>query len=607
MAKIKGTFVTSLEAAPDSEIDEGAIRAALDGISLATLRPILAIGSISYGVLGAGYILFQSVKSPLSIVASCTAGAMLGFWILLRLWHLPSRWAHPALALLACTALFNSLYVLHLSGDPHQATTLLLLIIASGSLFLSTTWLQSVILVTLFGWTAVTWEYGFSSEWLHFGLTLTAATALSLFIHWVRVRIYTRLEGLRLRDAARANELRGALALADEARRKAVAARQNVEEASRALQESEKKFRQLAESPFEAILVHDGREVLEANQTVATMFGYEPSEAAKMKIEDFFIPGTREAVQSNIQAGREGPYSAFGLKKDGTVFPVEVLSKPIPHQGRNLRVKAIRDLTERKRAEETLKAREELARTLVEELPQRIFFKDQDSIFVFANSRFSRDLGLAPEELVGKSDYDFHPHELAEKYRADDRRIMEARRAQTLEEINVVNGRERLVEVTKVPVIGANGEVRGILGVFTDITERRRVEDAVKASEEKFRVLFESSPDAILVSGLNHAVIDANPAASRLTGFAIEQLTGMRIADIVPPERRDEVVGKLRRVAEEGPLFSDGACLRSDGTVLPLEVSARRIEYGDQEGILLHIHDITDRKRSMVALRQAEE
>ncbi len=130
--------------------------------------------------------------------------------------------------------------------------------------------------------------------------------------------------------------------------------------------------------------------------------------------------------------------------------------------------------------EEALRRSELRFRALIECLPQRVFFKDRNSVFLFVNSIFAGDFGLKPEQLVGKSDLDFFPRELAEKYRADDKRIMDQHRAETIEEMNVVGDMARYVEVVKAPVVDDTGEVMGLLGVFTDITERKMAEGTLK-------------------------------------------------------------------------------------------------------------------------------
>jgi PAS domain S-box-containing protein len=138
------------------------------------------------------------------------------------------------------------------------------------------------------------------------------------------------------------------------------------------------------------------------------------------------------------------------------------------------------DITQRRKAEAELHRSEERNRTLLESLPQHIFFKDPQGRFITVNEPFARDFNLPPAELVGKTDHDLFPAELADKYRADDIRVMEARRTETIVETNVAHGESRYVEVVKAPVIDADGEVAGVLGVFTDITERVRAEQELQ-------------------------------------------------------------------------------------------------------------------------------
>jgi len=132
-------------------------------------------------------------------------------------------------------------------------------------------------------------------------------------------------------------------------------------QAEEALRESETRFRTLSESSFEGIAIHRKGKILEANQPLATMFGYELSEVIGMHALDFTVPESRDLLLHNIVSGYRDPFELTGLRKDGTTFPVEVCGRAISYQGRAARVAAIRDITEHKQAEEALqKAREEL-------------------------------------------------------------------------------------------------------------------------------------------------------------------------------------------------------------------------------------------------------
>lgn len=126
----------------------------------------------------------------------------------------------------------------------------------------------------------------------------------------------------------------------------------------------------------------------------------------------------------------------------------------------------------RKQAEETLRMSERKYRMLLENLPQRIFYKDKNLVYVSCNENYARDLNISPDEITGKTDYDFFHHNLAEKYNADDRRIIKSGQTEDMEEKYTKDGRELIVHTVKTPIRDEKGEIIGILGVFWDITEK---------------------------------------------------------------------------------------------------------------------------------------
>jgi len=139
-----------------------------------------------------------------------------------------------------------------------------------------------------------------------------------------------------------------------------------------------------------------------------------------------------------------------------------------------------REIEERKKAEEALKASENKYRTLLENIPQKIFYKDRNSVYVSCNDNYAQDLKIKSDEIIGKTDYDFHPRELAEKYRADDKRIMESGKTEEIEEKYIQEGKEGIVHTVKTPIKDEKGTVIGILGIFRDITERKKSEEVLK-------------------------------------------------------------------------------------------------------------------------------
>ncbi|MHC5056418.1 MAG: sensor domain-containing diguanylate cyclase [Planctomycetota bacterium] len=142
-----------------------------------------------------------------------------------------------------------------------------------------------------------------------------------------------------------------------------------------------------------------------------------------------------------------------------------------------------RDITEHKRAEDALAAERAVLRTLIDNLPDRIYVKDTESRFITANKACARLMGVESHlELVGKTDLEFHPEELAKKYRADEEEVIRTGRAMIGEEEEVrgPGGETRWLSTTKVPLRDASGEVIGLVGMGRDITERRELEEALK-------------------------------------------------------------------------------------------------------------------------------
>jgi PAS domain S-box-containing protein len=139
---------------------------------------------------------------------------------------------------------------------------------------------------------------------------------------------------------------------------------------------------------------------------------------------------------------------------------------------------------ERARAEEALRASEAKYRALVENLEQSIFLKDADLRFVAANGPFCQGLGRPESEVVGRTDYDFYPRELADKYRADDLLVLRDGQRLELEEQNLAAGRLRTVRVVKTPVKDEAGAGAGVLGIFWDVTDQRELEAQLRQAQK---------------------------------------------------------------------------------------------------------------------------
>lgn len=224
--------------------------------------------------------------------------------------------------------------------------------------------------------------------------------------------------------------------------------------------------------------------IIYANQADARMHGRTVGELLKadvriyapdyQRIDPYTIHPTPET-----QRNRE----SVNIRKDGSTFPVQLQTSIVMRpDGTPIGAATVcEDITERKRVERELRESEGINRTLVEHLPQHVFFKDTESVYKACNESFARSLGITKQDVIGKSDFHLFPPYLAQKYRADDQQIMRSGSARQIEESYVAGGRSYTVQTTKVPVRDSSMRTIGVLGVFHDITERRRLkEDALR-------------------------------------------------------------------------------------------------------------------------------
>ncbi len=193
----------------------------------------------------------------------------------------------------------------------------------------------------------------------------------------------------------------------------------NLEKLKRAeaeLRESEERFSKLSEVSSEGIGISDQGRIVDANPQLVNLFGYNPGELIGLNASDFVAPESRDLVMANEQAEFDGPYEHMAIKKDGTIFPVEIRAKTIPYKGRQTRVAIIRDMTEHKRAENALRESEAQFRHLWEATIEGIVIHEQGTILE-VNEAAGLLFGYARDQAIGKSLLDFAPPETRDRLR----------------------------------------------------------------------------------------------------------------------------------------------------------------------------------------------
>lgn len=258
------------------------------------------------------------------------------------------------------------------------------------------------------------------------------------------------------------------------------------------------------------------------------------------------------------------------------------------------------EIEERRRIEKALRKSENKYRTLVENLPQKIFLKDKNSVYSSCNENFARDLGIKPEEVRGKTDYDFFPETLAEKYRADDKKIMESGNSAEIEEKYVHQGQEVFIQTVKTPVKDGKGKIIGILGIFWDITARRRAEEA-------FKTLVLNAPIGLFIAQ-NGRFRRINPEFEKITGYGEEELLNDDCLCLVIPEFREKVKETAVQILQGKRTLPFEFQYRTKGGDLrwALEKVATT-QYEGERATLGYFMDITDSKHLEVQFLQAQK
>jgi nitrogen fixation negative regulator NifL len=203
-----------------------------------------------------------------------------------------------------------------------------------------------------------------------------------------------------------------------------------------------------------------------------------------------------------------------------------------------------RDITERKRMDEALHKIQQQQRALLDNIPDMAWVKDKQSRFIAANEAFAKTCGHTPEEMVGKTDFDFMPRELAERYLADDKQIMELRQRKRIEEPFVdAAGNRTWIETIKSAFLNDRGEVAGTTGVARDITERKKMDQALRTNEERYRNLFETMREGFALCEIiwdkdgkpcDYRYLEVNSAFEKIMGITRSQAIGKTVREIFP-------------------------------------------------------------------------
>ncbi|WP_397568847.1 response regulator [Schlesneria sp. T3-172] len=284
------------------------------------------------------------------------------------------------------------------------------------------------------------------------------------------------------------------------------------------------------------------------------------------------------------------------------------------------------ELSHRHKVEQALMESEVFYQSLVETLPLAMLRKDLNGRFTFANRLLCEAFNRPPEAIIGHVDYDFFPRELADKYRADDRKVLEQRSTlETIEEFQTPNGDRRYTHVVKSPVYDAAGNLAGIQGIFSDVTEKECAERELVQTQARLQAVLDAATQvAIISSDLDGKINLFNTGAERMLGYTKEEMLGKtpeifhlgseieaRAAEMSrefgrPIQGMDVFVEHARRGEHDE---REWTYVRKDGSHIrvALSVTAKRDSDGNVSGFLGIALDITTRHLAEAELLKAKE
>ncbi len=266
-------------------------------------------------------------------------------------------------------------------------------------------------------------------------------------------------------------------------------------------------------------------------------------------------------------------------------------------------------LAKHKQLEKALSDSESKYRTLLKNIPQRIFYKDLNSVYLLCNESYADDLNIYPDEIRGKTDYNFYNRKLAEKYIADDKRIIQTGEKEEVEEKYIRRGEEIIVNTIKAPVRDEKGNIIGIFGIFWDITDRKKAEEELRRSEADYHTIFDSVNDGIFVYNIETGkTIAVNRRLSQLFGYSREDFKRLNLALLGsgrPPYTQEEALSWQKKSIMAGPQLFEWQVKNKSGRLFWVEVHLKKVLIGEKECVLGVVRDINERKKAQAEVEKA--
>ena len=329
--------------------------------------------------------------------------------------------------------------------------------------------------------------------------------------------------------------------------------------------DNESRFNTLAETASDGIISIDDQSAIRyVNPAAGQMFGYEPAEMLGKNLtvlmperfRQLHLTSFRRYLATGQRHIRWRAVELVGLHKSGREFPIEISFGEDVRGDKHFFTGIVRDLTDRKRSEEALRVSEQRLQAIVDNTTALVFIKDLELRYVLVNREYERLFGIGRDQIRGKTDFDVHPHDVAETLRANDRQVIETGAPMQFEEVVPWKASDRYYVVVKFLLRDQANEPYAICGIATDITELKQAQEDLRSREAELTHVTRIMTMGEITSSIAHeinqplgAIVNYGNACLRLITSGPADLTDIATAlsEIVnDANRASAIIAQIR-------------------------------------------------------------
>lgn len=368
---------------------------------------------------------------------------------------------------------------------------------------------------------------------------------------------------------------------------------------------AQENYRQLLEDINDGYgVIQDGKYVY-VNRKLGELFGYEAGQILGQSIEKTMLPEDRQAKMQEYEKvirGEKAPddrYEGDMLRGDGKKIPVDLSIKAFDYRGKPAFSVLFRDITERRRIEGLLQESRERFQALIESTSDWIWEVDANVVYTYASPKVEDLLGYKPEEIIGRTAFDFMPPEEAKRVEGNFKPILNSRKPfERLENrCQSKDGRLVILETSGVPIFNTLGQFQGYRGIDREITDRKQADKQLRQAYEMLRLMFECAPYGVITTDSGMNIVQANENMVKLLGFTHkDQIIGKSCLDFIPQHFHKKAGQALNRLKNSNSTLDvEHAVVKADGSKIIVMTSSGvlRDSSGNLLGLIITTRDIT--------------